>query len=158
MKLIKNSKIIILFLITNLTLIGNVSAKDNEADVKAVQKALDTWLAAVASHDAEKVAALYNSDAILLPTLSSKVKKSPKERLDYFKEFTALPGIKGKVTELNTKVYDDIGINAGLYTFTYQKDGKTISVPARFGFVYDKTDKGWMIVYHHSSKSPEEIK
>ena len=157
MKLIKNSKIIILALIVNITLIAGANA-GNDTDIKAVKKSLDTWLIAVSSNDPNKVAALYESDAILLPTLSSKVENLPEERLAYFKKFTALPEIKGKVTELHTRIYDNIGINTGLYTFTFKKYGKTISVPARFSFVYRKTDNGWMIVDHHSSKLPEDIK
>jgi uncharacterized protein (TIGR02246 family) len=157
MKIRKNLPIVILALITNFVLINNVCAK-NDDEPKSVRNAFDIWLVAVSSHNAEKVAELYESDAILLPTLSSKVKELPEQRLQYFKKFTALPEIKGTVNEILTRVYGDIGINSGTYTFTYQKDGKTIIVPSRFSFVYQRTDKGWMIVDHHSSKMPEDSK
>jgi len=43
---------------------------------------------------------------------------------------------------------------SGLYTFSFEEDGKMVSIPARFSFVYEKENGKWLIVEHHSSKVP----
>jgi len=121
-----------------------------------VQQAIDTWIDAVNSRQSEAVASLYEENAVLLPTLSPKVANTPLLRKGYFDKFTAHPGLIGMVNEEHIRIYGDIAINSGLYTFTYDKDGQTVIVPARFSFVYHKTPQGWMIIDHHSSKLPVE--
>lgn len=120
-----------------------------------VEQAFDSWLLAVNSGSSEAVMKLYEKDAVLLPTLSPKVHNTPELRKDYFNQFTSKPNIKGTVNEKHIRVFRDIAINSGLYTFTFTKDGETVSVPARFSFVYHKTPHGWLIVDHHSSRLPE---
>ncbi|NTU76827.1 MAG: DUF4440 domain-containing protein [Alphaproteobacteria bacterium] len=131
------------------------SCSANSAE-KEVRKALDTWVAAVASGSAEAVTKLYVTDvddlddAVLLPTLSGVICDTHPKRLDYFKHFTAkFP--QGKIDEVHTRVLGNVAINSGHYTFTF-KDGT--SAAARFSFVYAKTLQGWMIVDHHSSLVP----
>ena len=121
-----------------------------------VQKAIDEWIAAVNSHNAEAVASLYEPDAVLLPTMSPKVANTPALRRAYFDVFTAKADLHGTVNEEHIRVFHHIAVNSGLYTFTFTKDGQTVEVPARFSFVYEKTHSGWMIVDHHSSRLPME--
>ena len=52
------------------------------------------------------------------------------------------------------RVYGDMAINSGYYTFSYVKDGETKTIPARYSFVYVKGTTGWLIVDHHSSAMP----
>ncbi|NBX66590.1 MAG: SgcJ/EcaC family oxidoreductase [Proteobacteria bacterium] len=132
------------------------------ADTKAnVEKALNTWLESVASHDPNRVAALYDpQSAVLLPTLSPEVHDTPEERLTYFKMFTAKPEIKGTLNETHIRAIDDnAGIASGIYTFTFKDDkGIEHSVPARFSFVFAREGDGenakWLILDHHSSILP----
>jgi len=123
-------------------------------EVQEVQAALATWLKAVSSGSPDAVMTLYADDAVLLPTLAPGVHETAAKRLGYFKVFTANENLQGKVTELHTRVFGDVAINSGLYTFTFKKDGKDVTAPARFSFVYKKTPLGWMIVDHHSSVVP----
>ena len=141
-----------LFLVIIINLATAFPAFAENADIK---KALDNWVSAVESGNPQTVANLYDSKSVLLPTLSNIIKDSPEKRLEYFKRFATLPQLKCKIVNLYSRVYGDVGVNSGLYDFKYEKDGKIVDVQARFSFVYHKTDKGWLIVDHQSSKMPE---
>ncbi len=127
---------------------------DPSHQVREVQETLNTWLKAVSSGSPDAVMTLYTDDAVLLPTLSPVLCDNPAKRLDYFKVFTAKQNLKGKIDDIRTRVYGDMAINSGHYTFSFTQDGKETSAPARFTFVYKKTALGWMIVEHHSSLLP----
>ena len=111
----------------------------------------DQWNRALQTGIPEKVVSLYEHDAILLPTLSNKVRHNHDEIKDYFVHFLAKDPV-GKIDESNVRIFDDIAINSGIYTFSF-KDGS--SAQARFTFVYCINDEGWKIIEHHSSLLPE---
>ncbi len=111
----------------------------------------DEWNAAIQTGDPKNVAALYESNGILLPTLSNKVRHNHEEIEDYFVRFLA-NGPVGKIDEGNVRTFGQIAINSGIYTFSF-KDGTSVS--ARFTFVYRWNGERWMIVEHHSSQMPE---
>jgi hypothetical protein len=55
----------------------------------------------------------------------------------------------------NIRVYGgDTAVNTGYYTFSFEKDGATQSLPARYSFTLVKRDGDWEIVDHHSSAMP----
>jgi uncharacterized protein (TIGR02246 family) len=120
-----------------------------------IQQAFNAWLIAVSSGSSDAVLKLYAQDAVLLPTLSPNVETTPASRKEYFDAFTAKPNLKGTVNEEHIRVFGDVAVNSGLYTFTYTQNSQKVSIPARFTFVYHKTTEGWLIVDHHSSKLPE---
>ncbi len=111
----------------------------------------DEWNLALQTGEPKKVAALYEYNAILLPTVSNQVRHNHEEIEDYFVNFLA-KGPKGKINEANVRIFGQIAINSGIYTFTF-KDGT--AVQARFTFVYRWNGERWMIVEHHSSQMPE---
>ena len=111
----------------------------------------DQWNAAIQTGDPKTVAALYESNGILLPTLSNKVRHNHEEIEDYFVRFLA-NGPVGKIDEGNIRTFGEMAINSGIYTFSF-KDGTSVS--ARFTFVYRWNGQCWMIVEHHSSAMPE---
>jgi uncharacterized protein (TIGR02246 family) len=111
----------------------------------------DQWNNALKTGNPKEVAALYATDAILLPTVSNKVRHNHEEIEDYFVHFLAkVPS--GKIDESNVRIFHDIAINSGFYTFTFA-DGS--AVQARFTYVYAKEGEGWLIKEHHSSQMPE---
>ena len=112
----------------------------------------DQWNRAVQDGDSGKVADLYAPDAILLPTLSNRVRRSRAEIMDYFDHFLAR-GPSGRIDESDIRVFGQIAINSGIYTFTFRDES---SAPARFTFVYHWNGEHWMIVEHHSSLLPEQ--
>lgn len=111
------------------------------------------WNKALKTGDPDKVVACYAPDAILLPTVSAKVRHNHEEIHDYFVHFLSKKP-SGRIVEQNIRVYDNTAINSGLYTFSLTKDGVQADVAARFTFVYRKYKDGWLIVEHHSSVLP----
>jgi uncharacterized protein (TIGR02246 family) len=85
--------------------------------------------------------------------VSAKVRHNHDEIRDYFVHFLSKKPY-GKITEQNIRIYDNIAINSGLYTFSLMGDGDQTDVAARFTFVYRKYKDGWMIIEHHSSILP----
>ena len=111
------------------------------------------WNQAIQTGDPDKVVACYAADAILLPTVSAKVRHNHDEIRDYFVLFLAKQP-QGRIIEQNIRIYDNIAINSGLYTFSLTEDGVQTDVAARFTFVYRKQENGWLIIEHHSSILP----
>ena len=65
-------------------------------------------------------------------------------------------GTHGEFEDPNIRVYGgDTAVNTGYYTFSYEKDGATKSLPARYSFTLVKRDGEWQIVDHHSSAMPK---
>ncbi len=121
-------------------------------DKNTIQSLFDEWNKALQTGNAKTVTALYDDDAILLPTVSNEVGHNHKEIEDYFVFFLNLQPV-GRINESNVRIFGEIAINSGIYTFTLNND---TTVQARFSFVYRWNGQRWMIVEHHSSAMPEE--
>ncbi|MEL6722397.1 MAG: SgcJ/EcaC family oxidoreductase [Pseudomonadota bacterium] len=119
--------------------------------VNEITSLFEEWNSALQTGDPKKVAALYADNGILLPTVSNKVRHNHAEIGDYFVHFLA-KGPAGKIDEANIRVFGQIAINSGVYTFTF-KDGAVVT--ARYTFVYRWNGQRWMIIEHHSSQMPE---
>ncbi len=118
---------------------------------KEITLLFDKWNHALQTGEPKKVAALYENNAILLPTVSNQVRHNHAEIEDYFVHFLA-KGPVGEIDEANVRIFGELAINSGIYTFTF-KDGGVVQ--ARFTFVYRWNGENWMIVEHHSSQMPE---
>ena len=118
------------------------------------------WAEAMTSHDAERVLILYDQEAILWGTRSPTLRKDPARIREYFGILkTVPPSYKATIGEQNIRLFGDVAINTGTYTFSEEREGKEILRPARFSMVYRKNAAGqWMIVDHHSSAVPEAPK
>ena len=116
-----------------------------------ISKLIDNWNLALQTEDAKKVVELYSSSAILIPTISNKVRHNHREIEDYFIYFLS-KGPSFKIDESNIRLFKSLAVNSGIYTATF-KDGS--SVKARFTFVYQYISDRWLIIEHHSSMMPE---
>ena len=114
---------------------------------------LEEWIASLRTGRPERVVANYAEDAILIPTLSSQIRHTHSEIREYFEHFLEKEP-EGRVEEQNIRIYGDIAINSGLYTFTVKGDGAPEEVRARFTFVYRRSGEQWLIIEHHSSLLP----
>ncbi|RQD64706.1 MAG: SgcJ/EcaC family oxidoreductase [Desulfonatronovibrio sp. MSAO_Bac4] len=116
----------------------------------------DLWNNSLESCDPDRVVALYAFNAVLLPTLSNKVRRSHAEIREYFNQLlTNKPSCK--INDSRIRTYNDLAIHSGIYTFTLfpPSKGSSTVVPARFTFVYQWFGDQWLIVEHHSSLMPE---
>ena len=115
----------------------------------------DRWNAALLSGDAEKVAARYAHDAVLLPTASPKIRTTRAEIVDYFEHFLENKPSGEKLRTVVEVLDRNTAVDAGLYRFTLtNQDGTTRHVDARYTYVYEKRNGKWKIINHHSSVVP----
>ena len=120
-----------------------------------VSGATRTWIEAMNSRDPDKVVALYDNDAVLWGTVSPSIRDTRQAIQEYFAFLRTAPAAyKIVLGEQRVRVYGDMGINTGTYTVSSVRDGKPVTIPARFSFVYRNVNGRWMIVDHHSSAMP----
>lgn len=131
--------------------VSNISA-DPRTDVASATKA---WENAANICDASAIAALYADGAVLWGTTRTSLITTPQGIHDYFaNSCKALPGIKVQFGDQAIRVYGDMAVNSGTYTWSFTKDGASRSLPARYSFTYVRQKGRWMIVDHHSSTLP----
>jgi uncharacterized protein (TIGR02246 family) len=124
-------------------------------DKENVAAATAKWAALFTDDNPDPILALYDKEAVMWGTLSPARRDNPAAIRDYFeKAFKALPGHKVTFGDQSIRVYGNTAINTGYYTFSFVKDGKPTSLPARYSFVYVKRNGDWKIVDFHSSKMP----
>lgn len=121
----------------------------NKAQVAAL---FDRWNNSLRTGDPHKVAANYEHDLVLLPTMSNHVRKTDKERIDYFEHFMEKHPV-GHIDSRTIRVGCNNAIDTGIYTFTFADGNK---VHARYTFTYMRHGKRWLISSHHSSAMPEK--
>jgi uncharacterized protein (TIGR02246 family) len=119
-----------------------------------VAAATAAWRAAYDSRDTARITARYAPDAGFWGTVAKTVATTPAAVTEYFKDAGKRPNARVTIGEQYIRVYGDIGINTGYYTFTDVVDGKTVSNPSRFTMVFRNMDGVWLIVAHHSSRVP----
>jgi uncharacterized protein (TIGR02246 family) len=122
---------------------------------KEVKEAFAAWRAALSGGDAQKIVDLYADDAVLLATLHNDPIVTQGARLKYFEGLVTKKDMKATVDEEMVRVLDsNTAMVNGVYTFSFEEDGKVTKIPARYTYVFEKENDKWMIVVHHSSKLP----
>lgn len=138
-----------------MLLSGSAMAADTPSCVTAehgqIEGLFDKWNNALQTGDARQVAENYLTDAVLLPTVSNKVRLTDAERVDYFEHFLAQKPV-GKIDTRTIRIGCNKAIDTGTYTFTFA-NGSTVS--ARYTFTYAWNGNEWKISTHHSSAMPE---
>jgi uncharacterized protein (TIGR02246 family) len=124
------------------------------AEQKSVLAAFEQWLANVSQGNPEVVADMYADDAVFFGTISPYVRTTPAQVKHYFDHFLQLPSLHAFYAEPQIRIYGDVALNTGYYTFFHERDGKMQSVPARYTFAYKKVNGEWKIIEHHSSAMP----
>lgn len=123
-------------------------------DKDQVAAATAAWRAAYDSRDPARITAMYDSDAVLWGTTAKTVAATPAAVAEYFKDAPKSPNARVAFGEQHIRVYGDVAVNTGYYTFSNVRDGQPVSVPARFTMVFRNRDGKWLIVAHHSSRVP----
>jgi uncharacterized protein (TIGR02246 family) len=123
-------------------------------DVADVDAATARWISAFNRKSTADIVALYSPDAVLFGTSSPVLRDKPQLVMEYFSTLPSLGDATISVGERRVQVFGSTAISTGFYTRSAMQDGKLVSNPARFTFVYAKRNGRWMIVNHHSSALP----
>ena len=111
---------------------------------------LKLWIDALEKGDThEQVVCLYDTGAILLPTLQLDIIDNHRGKVEYFTNLMS----KNPRVEVNTynQLYnsDNIEVINGIYTFILAGGEK---IPAYYTFAFNYTETGqWKIMMHHST-------
>ncbi|MGM3173222.1 SgcJ/EcaC family oxidoreductase [Dickeya lacustris] len=147
-------------LLLSLSLLGAVVtsqayAADTETcvntDEKTIASLFDRWNQSLQTGDAKKVNANYATDAVLLPTLSDKMRTNDAERIDYFEHFLPKKPV-GTIDNRVIKIGCNEALDIGNYTFTF---GDKSQAKARYTYTYAFKNGQWLITSHHSSVQPK---
>lgn len=148
-------------LVSVATVTAGISAATPEKAAKPSKKEVAAlfgkWNATLRTGDPEKVADLYATDAVLLPTLSPEVRTDRAGIVDYMEHFLENKPRGEKVKTVINVLDNNSAIDAGLYNFhvTDPETGEKRIIEARYTYEYEKRDGKWKIVNHHSSALPE---
>jgi uncharacterized protein (TIGR02246 family) len=129
---------------------------DDKADVASAMSMWGDYLAKGTSEQPGDILSLYAEDGVLWGTISTTRRDDPTAIRDYFvNAYKALPNLTVTFEDPYIRIYGDTAVNTGHYTFSYEKDGKMQTLPARYSFTLVKRDGDWLIVDHHSSAMPQ---
>ena len=145
-----------ILLLFTLSLLGCQTVSNISADPKTnVASTTKAWEAAANSCDASAITALYADGAVLWATTRTSMTTTHQGIYDYFASVCkTLPDIKVQFGEQAVRVYGDMAVNSGTYTFSFTRDGAPRTFPGRYSFTYIRQGSRWLIVDHHSSAVP----
>jgi uncharacterized protein (TIGR02246 family) len=106
----------------------------------------------------DKVTLTYAPEAVLLPTFENGPLVGRKAIHGYFEHFLLKHPV-GRIDTRNiVRAGCNMGVVAGLYTFTVDEGTVRVDSPARYTYVYSfKQEVGrWLITHHHSSAQPQK--
>ncbi|WP_414529971.1 SgcJ/EcaC family oxidoreductase [Nodularia chucula] len=121
-----------------------------------IAQLFDRWNSSLQTGDPNLVTQNYARNAILLPTVSNQMRRNHEEIQDYFVEFLQLQPV-GRIDHRSIRLYCDVAIDSGIYTFQLTNNGESQEVQARYTFVYNRVGNRWLIAEHHSSAMPETM-
>ena len=102
--------------------------------------------------------ALYDEDAVLLPTFSEDFLANKKGIRGYFEKLCAQGEIEVSLNEgslLERTLVDGLHSISGIYRWRLGGDEETVVIEARFTFVMD-LNRSSPILHHHSSQLPHK--
>jgi len=120
---------------------------------------LQTWVNLTNKLDVHAITQLYSSDALLLPTFSSKTYHGNSDICNYFQKFTSHSSVTVTLHPNSIAVHDidnHVSIVSGLYCWEIDMDDELLNFEARFSMVIVPNDEH-PIKHHHSSQIPRSI-
>jgi hypothetical protein len=127
--------------------------------IRKPHEIVERWMELVHERELEKILALYDQNAILIPTFSDSIQNTPEKIRGYFEKLLSRKNLK---LTLHPKTIRTQQLNAilsvvsGIYQWKFNVEDELITYEARFTFVVDIT-KTSPIIHHHSSQIPRMI-
>ncbi|OGT30685.1 MAG: hypothetical protein A3E87_06915 [Gammaproteobacteria bacterium RIFCSPHIGHO2_12_FULL_35_23] len=121
----------------------------------AVQQADQIWATALATHNPKTITNQYAKGAVLLATYENNPITTQTGIKNYFTSlFQTIPQLQVHYNKEIIYTFPGGAVSSGLYTFSGKQNGKVVSTPGRFTFVYEATPNGCLLIAHHSSVLP----
>ncbi|MFK7816858.1 MAG: DUF4440 domain-containing protein [Gammaproteobacteria bacterium] len=118
---------------------------------------LRKWEVCLNNTDLDGIISLYTDDAVLWGTFSEIIRDTPELIREYFEVLFYRKNLKVQFGPSNLRSFGQAAIYSGEYEFSYEDpEGKVVTCPARFSFVFYKHESDtYKIIDHHSSLTPE---
>lgn len=127
--------------------------------IKTPENAIKEWMLLVNKGDIERLLALYDEHAVLIPTFSNRVLSNPKSIREYFERLFSREEISIALHE-NTlivqSIKDELYSLCGIYCWRFAIDGELFSFEARFSYMLNLALPS-PILHHHSSQIPRML-
>ena len=120
---------------------------------------LNRWTKAIEERDLERVLALYDQQAVLIPTFSDVILATPAKISDYFARVMRREGLQIALhakTLREQTLSADLAILSGIYTWKFLVEDELITYEARFSFILN-LEAAAPIMHHHSSQIPRMV-
>lgn len=120
---------------------------------------LDKWMQAINDGDVERLLALYDNHAVLIPTFSNRLLNTPEKVREYFEKLNMREELSIALHEKTVIVQDlphDMYALSGIYNWRFAVDGELLNFEAQFSYVIDSSRPG-PIMHHHSSQIPRVL-
>lgn len=120
------------------------------------EQILHEWMDAVNTGNVTALTALYDPTAVLIPTFSSRLLKTPEMIEDYFIRLGAREELSVALHEktvISQSFSDQFHALSGIYCWRFAIDGELLNFEARFSYMLD-LKRSSPILNHHSSQIP----
>jgi len=123
------------------------------------ENVLKTWMSRINQGDIEGILALYDENAVLIPTFSNRLLNTPEKIRKYFEILASREELSIALHEKTLVVQplrDNLYSMCGIYCWRFAVEGELLSFEARFSFLVDPT-LSRPIIHHHTSQIPRTL-
>ena len=127
--------------------------------MKRPEHVLKDWMQAINTGDLEALLALYDDQAVLIPTFSNRLLSKPDAIRDYFTKICGREELSIALHEKTLNVQSitgDIHAMNGIYCWRFAVDDELLSFEARFSYMLDM-GRSKPVLHHHSSQIPRML-
>lgn len=120
---------------------------------------LKEWMRLVNHRDIAGLLALYNQNAVLIPTFSNRLLNSPAQIREYFERLCSRDDLSISLhdkTLMTQSIRQKIHALCGIYRWRFAIDGESLTFEARFSYMLDLALPS-PILHHHSSQIPRML-
>lgn len=127
--------------------------------IETPEDLIRTWVVQVNKGDLEGLLALYDPQAILIPTFSNRLLNEPEKIRKYFATLASRDELSLALhdnTLVIQPIQNDLFTLCGIYCWRFAVEGELLSFEARFSFIVDLALPS-PILQHHSSQIPRSL-